>query len=271
MISPPQALAELWAKLGVARKGVLIVSPCSWDQWPLEVVNALKAAKILARAPPAKSAVCPGCEEACMRPVHTLTGDGDEVRSFVLCDRRRDINRVALRKEALEQWQASGAAVARWLSGSLALVAVDPGGGDVERWEVGLLKTGGNSAHVVLYAGSPLTLRVAGHSIALADVVDWRRGALMIERKLLDRCVANPAAGGGDAESAEARRARLQERINQERAKGNRAFVQHVADEEGVTPRRLQQILNAKRSKQFDDYDGAGKPPTSASYKPKKA
>lgn len=250
---------------------MLVVGPGDWDEWPLEVINALKAAKILTPAPPAKSVVCPGCEEACVRPVHSPPGDGDEVRSFVLCDRRRDINRVALRKEALEQWQASGAAVARWLSGVLALVPVSPGSGDVGRWEVGLLKTGGNSAHVVLYAGSPLTLRLAGHSIALVGAVDWRRGALMIDRKMLDRCVANPAAGGGDAESAEARRARIQERLNQERAKGNRSFLQHVANEEGVTPRRLNQIINAGSSKKLNDHDGVGKNLTSPSYKPKKA
>jgi len=56
-------------------------------------------------------------------------------------------------------------------------------------------------------------------------------------------------AGPEDVESTTERRERLQKRIDEEKANGNRAFQKTVAEEEGIHISRLKQILNPNKDK----------------------
>ena len=76
-------------------------------QWPGEAVAALKAQKVINKARPASSVVCPGCEEECVRPVITIPAPSDDSALFVVCDKRSDVNRVEIPPARLVQWQAS--------------------------------------------------------------------------------------------------------------------------------------------------------------------
>ena len=57
---------------------------------------------------------------------------------------------------------------------------------------------------------------------------------------------AQAGVDASEAESPEARRARLRARFDEVRATGVRDYAKRVADEEGITPARLRQILNSK-------------------------
>jgi len=59
------------------------------------------------RARPAKSVVCPGCERACAMAVHTVSRADGKAASFVVCDKRDDINRVAIPDDLLKQQSAA--------------------------------------------------------------------------------------------------------------------------------------------------------------------
>jgi hypothetical protein len=67
--------------------------------------------KLLAKAHPAKSVICPGCERGCIMPVRMLTRANDAAVSFVVCDKRADINRVPIRSNVLKQWRCDTEAV----------------------------------------------------------------------------------------------------------------------------------------------------------------
>jgi len=249
-MTPVAVLRELFGRLGATRGQSIIADAQTLLNWPDDVVAALKAQKILTKARPARSVVCPGCEQACAQPVYVVGDDAGASTAFVLCDRRSDINRVQVELANLEQWQASGANISKWLSAGLGLIATENRESDAGRWEIGVLKGAKHSAHVVLSAdvSLTLTLNLAGHTLALADVINWKNGKIVIERRMLDRCTDKPVAGAGDAESAERREERLKTRVKEEKSKGTKAFLKKVADEEGITDSRLKQIVYRKRS-----------------------
>jgi hypothetical protein len=64
-----------------------------------------------------------------------------------------------------------------------------------------------------------------------------------VDRRTLNRLVDQPVAGAGDTESATQRRERIKKRVQAEKAKGTKAFLKAVAEEEGISVTRLKQLL----------------------------
>lgn len=240
---PQAVLIELLDRIAASHGAPVLIGADELADWPAEAVTALQSQGVITRARPAVSAVCPGCERECVMPVYTLTGAGHVAGAFIVCDKRSDINRVPVPVDRLEQWQVSGESIAGMLAALLGLHRSgrdDTSGG---RWEVGLLKGAKHSSHVVMRAGNGLTLELAGHSVALAEVLALDNGTLSVDRRALTRLVNQPVAGAGDVESAAQRRERLKKRVQALKAKGVRAFLKTVAEEEGISVSRLKQLL----------------------------
>jgi len=238
------ALSELFARLGASRGAAVLVNEEELKCWPAESVKAMKDAMLLVRAQPASGVVCPGCEQQCAMPVHTLVGKaGDHPRSFVVCDKREDINRVDVALEQMAQWLLTGTALADLLAELLELRRSDAGDGSAGRWEIGMLKGRKHSSHIVLIADSQLALCVAGHTVTLADVLTLDGDSFKLDKQTLIRFVDKPVAGAGDQESAAQRRERLRKRVQAEKAKGNKAFLKKVSEEESISVSRLKQLL----------------------------
>lgn len=120
-MSPEDALVELLERLGAIGDGKVYVNEAELLEWPAAAVVALKAQKLLARARPARSVVCPGCERACAMPVHALNRADGAAESFVVCDKRDDINRVAVQEDLLKQWRCDVDAVCAFVAASLEI------------------------------------------------------------------------------------------------------------------------------------------------------
>lgn len=236
------AILELLARVGASNDAAVLVSEEELGLWPAAAVNAMKSQKLLVKGSPAASVVCPGCEQECTMPVHTLTHKTRGPASFIVCDKRDDINRVAVPSEWLRQWCASAASIADLITGLLGLRR--PGSGDTSagRWEIGMFKGRKRSSHIVLLADGRLTLNLAGHSIALADVLTLESNSFKLDKQTLIHLVDKPVAGAGDVESAEQRRARLKKRVQAEKNKGNKTFLKTVAEDEGISVSRLKQL-----------------------------
>ncbi len=120
-MTPLDALLELLERVGASRDAAALVSEEELSRWPAEAVRELKAKKLLQRASPAVSVVCPGCEQECVMPVHTPSAGAGAAASFVVCDKRDDINRVAVSAERLRQWRCGAEAVGAFVAQSLGL------------------------------------------------------------------------------------------------------------------------------------------------------
>jgi hypothetical protein len=68
---------------------------------------------ILQESAYSKSVYCDGCEEACLEEVIWVdSGEGRPARSYVVCSKRDDIDRVQVPTERLRSWQISLSALA---------------------------------------------------------------------------------------------------------------------------------------------------------------
>lgn len=247
-MTPQMVLIELLERIGARSGAAVLVSDHELREWPGAAVAAMKAHRLITKARPATSTVCPGCEQECVMPVHVINVKVRKPDAFIVCDKRSDINRVPVPVDRLEQWQATGESVAALLAGLLGLHRSSGSSGESTRWEVGMFKGVKHSSHLVLVSDGRLTLSLAGHSIPLNDVLALKGRAFMVDRRTLSRLVDHPVAGAGDVESAEQRRKRLKKRVRVLKAQGVKAFMKTVSEEEGISVRRLSQILHGKNS-----------------------
>lgn len=242
-MTPQAVLTELLDRIAASHGTPVLIGADELADWPAEAVTALQTQGVITKARPAVSAVCPGCERECVMPVYTPPGTGQATGAFIVCDKRSDINRVSVPLDRLEQWQVSGDSIAAMLAGLLGLHRSGQDDASSGRWEVGLLKGAKHSSHVVMRTGNGLTLELAGHSVSLAEVLALENGAFSVDKRALTRLVDQPVAGAGDVESAAQRRERLKKRVQALKAKGVRAFLKTVAEEEGISVSRLKQLL----------------------------
>ncbi|MBI3147092.1 MAG: hypothetical protein HYZ17_01065 [Betaproteobacteria bacterium] len=232
------ALAALLGRVAAGSSEPAHFAEGELAEWPAAAVAALKAAGLLVKGPPADVVGCPGCEEDCAMPVETAATAGGKVRAFVVCDRRDDVARVEVPRDLLEQWTCSPERVADALARLLGTRRSGDGaaGG---RWDVGMLKGAKGAAHVVL--------GIAGHNLALADVLDLGDNSLTLDRRALTRCVDSPVGAAGDSAARENRVDRLRKRRNELRAARVRNFNQVLAKEEGVSVSAIKQALAEKK------------------------
>lgn len=208
----------------------------------------MKAHKLLMKARPAASVICPGCERRCVMPIQVPPMQGTTARAFVVCDKRSDINRVDVPIEHLEQWQVSGHSVADLMADLMGLCRPLENDADIARWELGVFRGAKHSSHLLLLADGKLTLTLAGHATDVADVLTLEDGAFAIEKRTLNRQVDTPVAGGGYIESALQRRARVKKRVEALKATGTRNFLKVAAAEENISVPRLKQLLKKARA-----------------------
>lgn len=213
------------------------------SQWPTEALEAIKAQKLISKARPASSVTCPGCEEECFMPVHATHVSSGQPALFIVCDKRDDISRVPVPLASIEQWQASGDSIAELLAGLLDLQRTRMGDSSGGRWEIGVFRGEKHASHLVLLDGEKLTLTLAGHSIALTEVLSLVDNSFKVDKQRLICLVDQPIAGAGDIESAEQRRERIKMRINELKAQGVKAFLKTVAKEEGISTTRIKQLI----------------------------
>lgn len=199
-MTPPEpildALLELLERVG-AGKGAALVSEEELNGWPKEAVRELKAQKLLTKASPAKTVVCPGCERECVMPVNTVSGGTGESASFVVCDKRDDINRVPIPAAQLRQWRCGVEAVARFTASSLGLRSDSPRKAADGLWELGVIKGAKRSQMVCLRANGALELVAANSAIPLVELVRSGAEGYSVDAEVVRRLV--DAATTGDA------------------------------------------------------------------------
>lgn len=172
-MTPLDALLELLERVGASRDVAALVSEKELSRWPAGAVRELKAQNLLQRASPAVSVVCPGCEQECVMPVHTPLAGAGAATSFVVCDKRDDINRVAVSAERLRQWRCGAEAVGAFAAQSLELRPESQRKAGNGLWELGLMTGKKRSQMVCLRANGALELVAGQNAVPLAELVRY--------------------------------------------------------------------------------------------------
>lgn len=242
-MTPQAALIELLARVGAGQGAAVLINEEELGQWPTAVVAAMKLQRLIAKARPAASAICPGCERECVMPVHTPPTKARSPAPFIVCDKRSDINRVAVSTSRLEQWQTTCDLIAGLVARLLGFSESASRAADDNQWPIGVLKGRKHKGRVTLLAGDEIKLSLAGHTLPLADVLVIEKNVLTLDKGALIRLLDKPADNAA-TEAPEQRRERLRARVREERARGTKAFLRRVAEEEGISVSRLKQLTS---------------------------
>jgi hypothetical protein len=257
---PPPELLDLIERLQACGGGGLEIDADDLAAWPAGMADALLAQGAIEPAAPANSVTCPGCEQACAMPVHVLQREDAPPMAFTVCDKRDDIGRVPISMERLHRSQITlrtvANALARGLGHSSPTTLAD---GVRLGWIDG---RAGRAAVLLHSSGGVMRVGVAGHSLEILGLLQWNGAHMALDSSALKRRADAPAVGvAGAAEAPEARARRLRERKAALLAMGKRAFLQVIANEEGVSPSRVKQILAAKLEK-ASPFEGLMNPAT---------
>ena len=239
-------LAELLARLGAAPGRAVVVSSDELQHWPVDAVAAFKAHGALRPGKPGDTAVCPGCERACVMPVQQRQQPARPAAAFVVCDKRDDVGRVALTAAHLERWRMDGQTLGDALAGLLGTGACHPVPGASLLYRLGVVAGAADKAPVQLRfdEGGRAVLDVAGHSVELAAVLTVAGSRLVLDTRHLGRCADAPASRAALApETPVQRTVRLQARKTALQRRGVKAFLTVLAEEEGVSVSMVKRIL----------------------------
>jgi hypothetical protein len=205
-MTPLEALLELLERVEASRGAAALVSEEELNHWPAEAVRELKSQKLVVKASPAVSVVCPGCEQECTMPVHTLPAPMGSAASFVVCDKRDDINRVPVAAERLRQWRCGAEAVGAFVSQSLGLRSDTQRKTDSGLWELGLVTGKKRSQMVCLRANEALELMAGQNAVPLAELVRFGAEGYSVDCEAIRQIADTATTGDSRYISSNARR-----------------------------------------------------------------
>ena len=188
-MTPRAALIELLGRVGAGQGAAVLVSDAELSQWPNAAVAALKSQGLLAKARPASSAICPGCERECVMPVHTPPTTTRGPASFIVCDKRSDINRVAVPTAMLTQWRCSADAMCGFVAASLGLRRSDKRAARAELWNIGIATGDKRSQMLCLQADGVLAVVAGNNAVPLADLIGYHDGAYSLDAVMIRQLV----------------------------------------------------------------------------------
>lgn len=190
---PEALLIELLERVGAAQDATVFVADLDLHPWPDEAVAALKAHRLIVKARPAGSAICPGCEEDCIMPVHTIAGQENDTTSFILCDKRSDANRISVLPGQLVQWRCSVESVCGFVAASLGLRRRVKQMNRAGHWEIGMVTGHKRSQMVCLKTDGILSLVVGHNAVPLVEFVDYQNGIYSLDKTMILQLVDTAA------------------------------------------------------------------------------
>jgi len=188
-MKPVDALTELLDRVGANHGAAILVNDDELRQWPSEAVKAMQSQRLVVKARPAASAICPGCEHECVMPVHTVPAAARSAVSFIVCDKRSDINRVPLSAGRLIQWQCNADLVCGFISACLRLRRSDRQMANANLWEIGVATGNKRSQMLCLQADGGLTLVVGDNKVPLEELIGFCDGQYSLDGDIIRRMV----------------------------------------------------------------------------------
>lgn len=172
-MTPINALFELLRRVGSCQGIAVMVSTEELQQWPSAAVKAMKSQRLIVKARPADSVICPGCEDNCVMPVHRPPATAGARSSFIVCDKRSDINRVFVSSERLTQWQCGADLVCKFVASSLGLHPPARQTGSASRWEIGIVSGDKRSQMLCLEATGTMALVAGNNKVPLDEFIEF--------------------------------------------------------------------------------------------------
>ena len=188
-MTPQAALIELLGRAGARNGMATLINTEELNQWPVAAVAAMKIQNLLVKARPAKSVVCPGCEQECSMAVNTVTRPNAPATSFVVCDKRSDINRVPILGARLAQWRCDAQAVCGFVAASLGLVQTTVQPSDAGLLPIGMARGNKRTQMLSLRVHGHLALVVGTDAMPLEDLIGFENGGFTLDHAVIHQMV----------------------------------------------------------------------------------
>lgn len=191
-MTPQTVLVELLERLGAGADKAVLIDEDELIGWPNEAVAALKTQKLLIKAKPATSAICPGCERECIMPVHIIPAKENlPVRAFISCDKRSDISRITVSLEKLNQWQCTIEFVCKFIANRLELRQSNQHPDNPNLINIGIVKGNKRSQMLCLEADGVLSLVSGNSRLPLTELIEYHDGAYSLDDATIRQLVDN--------------------------------------------------------------------------------
>ena len=185
-MKPQAALIELLARVGASQGAATLLNNHELNQWPNAAVAAMKKQQLLTQAPPAATAVCPGCERDCVMPVFTRNRPLRGAVSFIDCDKRDDVGQVPVPVERLQQWRCTTDAVCGFIAASLGLRRSDKRlPVDVDSLEIGVASGHKRIQMLCLQTAGELFLVAGGNKVPLAEAIAYGEDTYSVDGSMI--------------------------------------------------------------------------------------
>ncbi|NTV13948.1 MAG: hypothetical protein HGA96_08490 [Desulfobulbaceae bacterium] len=188
-MTPEAVLIEILGRLGASQGATVLVNDAELQQWPAEAVRALQGQKLIVKARPASSAICPGCEDECVMPVQTLSANAGAPVSFIFCDKRSDTTRVTVPSGRLTQWKCTAELVCEFIATSLGLRRSGEQSAEAGLWKIGIASGDNRSQMLCLQAKGELALVAGSNPIPLAELLEYHDGGYSLVGAMIRRLV----------------------------------------------------------------------------------
>jgi len=167
------AFLELINRVGACRDKAVLITDEELLRWPKAAVKAMKSQKLIAKARPATIAVCEGCERDCVMPVHSLPVTTGKTSSFIVCDKRSDINRVAVPVERLTQWKCNSDLISGFVAACLDVRRPARNKDSAGRWMIGMVSGKKRSQMLCLETSGVVSLVAGNSKVPLSEFIEF--------------------------------------------------------------------------------------------------
>ena len=122
-------------------------------------------------------------------PVNTLKSESRNTSSFVVCDKRDDINRVPIAADQMVRWRCDANAVCKFIATSLGLRQSESKNGTANYWQIGMAAGDKRKQLLCLKAEAVLTLAAGDRTMPLAVLVEYLSGKYSIDGAIIRQLV----------------------------------------------------------------------------------
>ena len=190
----------------------LLISNEERVEVPDDVWTTMVQLKIVQQVQHAKSVICDGCEENCVRPAHIyLATVKSPARAFVVCDMREDVGRVNVDFERLNQWQVSEQQLAEMVRDLLGH-STQPVVKDAGSWSLGVYCGKKHRAVVGLNLCSEARLIMNDTTLSLIELIGFSNGRLELDTTKITQLIDLGLAPAGKVQKNELRKSKTQTR-----------------------------------------------------------
>ena len=168
---------------------------------------------------------------------------------LIACDKDVDIGLVPVDPERLRRWRTTITDLSAVVAGLLDIDDFQPARSASGCVTVGKLKGSKRHAVLTLATGSPTTLRVAGHSLPVSDVLYLKGNRIGIDRDVLTGLVDHPVSNASEkpyepaTTRREARKLDTRARHDARRKEARTLRAQHPGQSERWIAQRIAQRI----------------------------